>query len=257
MSDYNGIARLAGLTALVLGSMPARAEAATPPMVHNVIMVHGAWADGSSWDEVIPILQAAGLHVTSVQNPLDTLAAADAAARWAIARQDGPTVLVGHSWSGTIVSDVGSDSKVTAVVYVAARAPDAGEDFVALSGKFAAAPVRAGIEAHDGITVLSHDAFLDDFANGVPHRLAETLYAVQGPTTAALFADRTTQAAWHTKPSFYAVSKQDRTITPDLERFLAKRMDAKTIEVDAGHLSMVSHPQEIADLILEAAGHEP
>lgn len=161
---------------------------------------------------------------------------------------------VGHSWSGTRVSEVGTDPKVTALVYVAARPPDAGEDFVALSGSFATAPVRAGVENHGGLTTLSEEAFVDDFANGLPKEEAETLFAAQQPTAAALFGDRTTAAAWHTKPSFYAVSRDDRTITPDFARFLAKRMNATTIEVGAGHLSMVSHPDIISALILGAAG---
>lgn len=236
------------------GGGVALSQSVPPPKVRNVVLVHGAWADGSSWNKVIPILQAAGLKVTSVQNPLTSLGDAAAAVRWALARQDGPTVLVGHSWSGTLVSEVGSDPKVTALVYVAARAPDAGEDFLALSATFATAPARAGIEEHEGLTMLSEDAFIRDFANGLPGAEAEALYAVQQPTAATLFADRTSAAAWRTKPSYYAVSKQDRTITPDFERFLAKRMNATTIELDAGHLSMISHPQEIADLILEAAG---
>jgi pimeloyl-ACP methyl ester carboxylesterase len=242
------------MVSATLFAAEASAETAKPVAAHNVVLVHGAWADGSSWSEVIQRLQAAGLHVTAVQNPLTSLADAAAETRRALALQDGPTVLVGHSWSGTLVSEVGTDPKVTALVYVAARAPDAGEDFVALSAKFPTMPARAGVENHDGFTTLSEDAFLKYFANGVPHDKAEVLYAEQQPTAAALFGNRTTAAAWHTKPSFYAVSKDDQTISPDLERFLAARMKATTIELDAGHLSLVSRPQEIADLILAAAG---
>ena len=121
----------------------ARAQAAAPVQARNVVLVHGAWADGSSWGEVIPLLQAAGLNVTAVQNPLTSLADSDAAARRALALQDGPTVLVAHSWGGTVISETGIDPKVTALVYVAARAPDAAEDFVALSGKFPTGAVRA------------------------------------------------------------------------------------------------------------------
>jgi pimeloyl-ACP methyl ester carboxylesterase len=123
-----------------------------------------------------------------------------------------------------------------------------------LSGKFPTTPARAGVQEHDGFTLLSEDAFLKYFANGVPRKKAEVLFAVQGATAAALFGDRTTAVAWHDKPTFYAVSKRDQTIAPDLERFLAKRMNATTIEIDAGHLSLVSHPKEVADLILTAAG---
>jgi pimeloyl-ACP methyl ester carboxylesterase len=229
------------------------AQTAALVKARNVVLVHGAWADGSSWEKVIPILQAAGLHVTAVQNPLTSLADADAETRRVLAQQDGPTVLVGHSWSGTIISDTGDDAKVSALVYVAARAPDAGEDFVALSGQFPTTPVRAGVVTHDGFTTLTEDAYTKYFANGIPHKQAEVLFAEQEPTAASLFTNRTTAAAWHDKPTFYAVSRQDMTIAPELERFLAKRMHATTIEVNAGHLSMVSQPQAIANLILEAA----
>jgi pimeloyl-ACP methyl ester carboxylesterase len=240
---------------------PAAQAQSAPPAKEtnkatNVVLVHGAWADGSSWAGVIPYLQAAGLKVTAVQNPLTSLADSAAATRRALALQDGPTVLVGHSWGGTVVSDVGTDPKVTALVYIAARAPDANEDFVALAGKYPTPPARAGIEEHDGFTKLSEDAFLKYFANGVDPKIAKTLYAVQWPTAVSIFGGRTTAAAWHEKPSWYAVSKQDATINPDFERFLAKRMNATTVELDAGHLSLVSHPKEVADLILAAAGQK-
>jgi pimeloyl-ACP methyl ester carboxylesterase len=239
-----------------LDGFKAQAQPAAPVEARNVVLVHGAWADGSSWAEVIPLLQAAGLKVTAVQNPLTSLADSVAATRRALALQDGPTVLVAHSWGGTVISETGTDPKVTALVYVAARAPDAGEDFVALSGKFPTGAVRAGVQEHTGFTTISEQPFLDYFANGVEPEKAKVLYAVQEPAAAALFGERTTAAAWHTKPSWYAVSKLDQTINPDLERFLAKRMNATTIEVAAGHLSLVSHPREIADLILAAAGRK-
>jgi pimeloyl-ACP methyl ester carboxylesterase len=228
---------------------------ASPVAARNVVLVHGAWADGSSWAEVIPRLQAAGLHVTAVQNPLSSLADSVAATRRALAAQEGPTVLVAHSWGGTVISEVGVDPKVSALVYVAARAPDAGEDFVALSGKFPTMPVRAGVQNSGGYTIISEDAFLKYFANGIAHEKAEVLYSVQWPTAASLFGERTTTAAWHIKPTWYAVSRQDQTIAPELERFLAHRMKATTVELDAGHLSLVSHSRDVADLILAAAGH--
>jgi pimeloyl-ACP methyl ester carboxylesterase len=243
-----------GMLSALLFATSASAQVAKPAQALNVVLVHGAWADGSSWEQVIPRLQAAGLRVTAVQNPLTSLADSIAATRRALALQDGPTVLVAHSWGGTVISEVGTDPKVTALVYVAARAPDAGEDFVALSAKFPTMPVRAGVEEREGFTKLSESAFLDYFANGLARDKAEVLYAVQEPTAASLFNGRTTAAAWHAKPSWYAVSKLDQTISPDLERFLAARMKATTVEVEAGHLSLVSHPKEIADLILAAAG---
>jgi pimeloyl-ACP methyl ester carboxylesterase len=245
---------LAGVLATPFGL--AHAQSAPPLKAKNVVLVHGAWADGSSWAEVIPLLQAAGLNVTAVQNPLTSLEDSVAATRRILAQQDGPTVVAAHSWGGTVLSEVGVDPKVTALVYIAARAPDADEDFVALSAKFPTGPARAGIQQHDGLTVLSEDAFLKYFANGVDPVKAKTLYAVQWPTAASIFAGRTTVAAWRSKPSWYAVSKLDGTINPDLERFLAKRINATTVELDAGHLSLVSHPKEVADLILAAAGYK-
>ncbi len=243
-----------GLVSTLILAAPASAQPAGPVEARNVVLVHGAWADGSSWSEVIARLQAAGLHVTAVQNPLTSLDDSVAATRRALALQDGPTVLVAHSWGGTVISETGTDPKVSALVYVAARAPDAGEDFVALSGKFPTMPVRAGVKEREGFSYLSEDAFLQYFANGVPRDRAEVLYAEQEPTAASLFGARTTMAAWRSKPSWYAVSKLDQTISPDLERFLAQRMKATTVELDAGHLSLVSHAGEITELILAAAG---
>jgi pimeloyl-ACP methyl ester carboxylesterase len=253
-SFRNFVVAAAGMMSAALFAVQALADTAKPPVARNVVLVHGAWADGSSWTDVIARLQAAGLHVTAVQNPLTSLADAVKATKWVLAQQDGPTVLVGHSWSGTLVSEVGTDPKVSALVYVAARAPDAGEDFLALQAGFPNTPARAGVQNHDGITVLSEDTYLKYFAGDIPVARARVLYATQQPTAAALFADRTAAAAWHDKPTFYAVSTQDQTISSEFERFLAKRMGAKTIELPASHLSMISHPKEIADLILAAAG---
>ncbi|MBX9709582.1 MAG: alpha/beta hydrolase [Xanthobacteraceae bacterium] len=252
--SHMAAAMAVGFLTVVFGAVVAQAQTAAPVKASNVVLVHGAWADGSSWGEVIPRLQAAGLNVTAVQNPLSSLEDSVAATRRVLALQDGPTVLVAHSWGGTVISETGTDPKVSALVYIAARAPDADEDFVALSGKFPTGAVRAGILTNDGYTRLSEESFLKYFANGVPEKKAKELYAEQGYTAASIFAGRTTVAAWHSKPSFYAVSKEDATINPDLERFLAKRMNATTIELDAGHLSLVSHPKEVADLILAAAG---
>ncbi len=142
----------------VFSPLAAHAQTTAPVEAKNVVLVHGAWADGSSWAEVIPYLQAAGLKVTAVQNPLTSLEDSVAATRRALALQDGPTVLVAHSWGGTVISEAGIDPKVSALVYVAARGPDAGEDFVALSGKFPAGPVRAGVQQHDGFTKLSEES---------------------------------------------------------------------------------------------------
>jgi pimeloyl-ACP methyl ester carboxylesterase len=226
----------------------------TAPKARNVVLVHGLFADGSSWSEVIPRLQAAGLNVTSVQNPLTTLSEAVDAALRVLARQDGPTVLAGHSFSGMIVTDAGVHPNVSALVYVAARAPDADEDYTALAKKFPIPPASAGIVFDGDEGRLGEEAFLRDFAGDLPEAKAKALYAVQWPFHKELLTGKTTHAAWRSKPSWYAVSTEDRTINPDLERFMAKRMGAKTIEVKASHVSLISQPETIANLILEAAG---
>jgi pimeloyl-ACP methyl ester carboxylesterase len=232
--------------------MPCLVRAENGPAARNIVLVHGLFADGSCWSEVIARLQAAGLHVTSVQNPLTTLDDAVAATQRVLARQDGPIVLVGHSFAGMIVTEAGVDPRVSTVVYVAARAPDAEEDYTELAKKFPAPPASAGIVFDDDEGRLTEAAFLRDFAGDLPEARARVLYAVQQPFHKALLTGKTTQAAWRAKPSFYAVSTHDRTINPDLQRFMAKRMGATTIEVNASHVSLISHPQEITDLILQA-----
>jgi len=252
--DRRGFLAALGATgALTLLDRVGLARAEVVPRAQNVVLVHGLYADGSSWANVIGLLQDAGLNVTSVQNPLTSLVESVAATRRALAMQKGPTVLAGHSWSGTIVSEVGGDPNITALVYVAARAPDAGEDFPALAKTFPTPPASAGVVITDGFAQLSEAAFMHDFANGVEPRAARRLYAAQASNVVTLTSEKTTAAAWRSKPSWYAVSRQDRTINPELERFLAKRMHATTIELDSGHLSLVSHPREIADLIIAAA----
>src|SRR6202051_548017 len=232
-----------------------RAAAAQPaPRARNIVLVHGLFADGSCWSEVIARLQPKGFQITSVQNPLTTLPEAVAAAQRVLAVQQGPTVLVGHSFSGMIVTEAGVDPKVSAVVYVRPRAPDAGEDYTALAKGFPTPPASAGIVWSGDWGQLSEEAFLRDFAGDLPADKARVLYAVQAPFNRALLAGKTTHAAWRSKPSWYAVSTEDRTINPDLERFMAKRMGAKTIEVKASHLSLISQPDTITKLILDAAG---
>ena len=242
----------AGAASTLIQGTAAAAQPA--PKARNVVLVHGLFADGSSWSEVIARLQAAGLNATAVQNPLTTLPEAVASAERVLARQDGPTVLVGHSFSGMIVTEAGMHPNVSALVYVAARAPDAGEDYTALSKTFPTPPASAGIVFDGDEGRLSEAAFLRDFAGDLPEAKAKVLYAVQEPFHKALLTGKTTHAAWRSKPSWYAVSTDDRTINPDLERFMAKRMGAKTIEVKASHLSLISQPDAITNLILEAAG---
>jgi pimeloyl-ACP methyl ester carboxylesterase len=246
-------ALLAGAAASLITPGGVVANAA-PPKARNVVLVHGLFADGSCWSDVIARLQAAGLNATSVQNPLTTLPEAVASAERVLARQDGPTVLVGHSFSGMIVTEAGVHPNVSALVYVAARAPDAGEDYTALAKSYPTPPASAGIVFDGDEGRLSEQAFLHDFAGDLPMEKAKVLYAVQEPFQKALLTGKTTHAAWRSKPSYYAVSTDDRTINPDLQRFMAKRMGARTLEVKASHLALISHPDEIARLILEATG---
>lgn len=260
-----GLAAAGG--AVALAASPVRAaRAATPaaaaapatpvavPRARNVVLVHGAYADGSCWQEIIPRLQQAGLNAAAVQNPLQSLAEDCAFTQRILDLQDGPTVLVGHSYAGMVITQTGIHPKVSALVYCSARGPDADEDYTALAKTYPTPPASAGLVHGGGMAWLSEEAFLRDFAGDVDPAKARVLYAVQGRVSDTLFTGKVTQAAWRSKPSFYQVSAQDRTINPDLQRFMAKRMNATTIELPSSHLGIISHPQEIASLILQAAG---
>src|SRR6204780_464816 len=186
-------AALVAGAAASLTSTYGTAATATPPKARNIVLVHGLFADGSCWTKVIARLQERGFNVTSVQNPLTTLPEAVASAERVLALQDGPTVLVGHSFSGMIVTEAGVPPNVSAVVYVAARAPDAGEDYTALAKRFPTPPASAGIIFDGDEGRLSEEAFLRDFAGDLPEAMAKVLYAVQQPFQKALLTGRTTQ----------------------------------------------------------------
>src|SRR5438045_1109821 len=190
---------IAGVAAVVLAPTPAPAAKASSAKARNVVMVHGLFADGSCWSEVIGRLQTKGLNVTSVQNPLTTLSEAAAAATRVLDQQDGPTVFVGHSFSGMILTEAGVHPKVSALVYVAARAPDAGEDYAALAAKYPTPPATAGIVYDGDEGRLTEQAFLRDFAGDVPAARAKVLYAVQQPFHKALLTGKTANAAWRSK----------------------------------------------------------
>ena len=187
-----------------------------------------------------------------MQKPLTALPEVVDAALRVLGRQNGPTVLAGHSFSGMIVTEAGVHPNISALVYVAARAPDAGEDYTVLAKRFPTPPASAGIVFDGDEGRLSEEAFLRDFAGDLPSK-GRALFAAQWPFHKALLTDKTAHAAWRSKPTWYAVSMEDRTINPDLQRFMAKRMGAKTIDVQASHVSLISQPETIANLILEAA----
>lgn len=238
-----------------LGAVMTGRSAAASRTVHarNIVLAHGLFADGSCWSDVIARLQPLGLNCTAVQNPLTSFPEAVDAVERVLARQDGPTVLVGHSFSGMLVTQCGMHPSVSSLVYVAARAPDAGEDYAALAAGFPPPPASAGIIYDGDEGRLSEEAFLRDFAGDLPEARARILHAVQMPFRRALLSGEADVAAWRNKSSFYAISTEDRTINPDLQRLMAARMNARTVELQASHLALISQPDAIARLIVEAA----
>lgn len=241
----------AGLLALAASQF---AHATAP---RSVVLVHGAFADGSSWDRVIPALEAKRYEVISVQLPLTSLHDDVAATQRAIARAKGDVVLVGHSWGGTVITEAGNDNKVKALVYIAAFAPDSGQATAGLADSFPAPPGSAAlVKSDDGFLTLPAKAVAADFAPDVPPAQQKRLAVTQGPIRAAAFADKVTHAAWTAKPSWYLVSTQDRMINPNLERAMAKKIHAQTREVAASHVSMLSHPQSVAQIITAAVQSE-
>jgi pimeloyl-ACP methyl ester carboxylesterase len=222
--------------------------------VHNIVLVHGAFADGSSWAKVIPILQAKGYNVTAVQNPLTSLADDVAATQRALALQDGPVILVGHSWAGVVITEAGVDPKVVGLVYVAAFGPDQGEAVGELGKAYPPPPALAApILDKQGFLSLPTEAVVKHFASDLPAAEARVVAATQGPIAASAFGAQVSGVAWKTKPSWYIVSTLDGAIAPDEERFFAKRMNAKTTELKASHVAMLSQPKAVAAVIMDAA----
>jgi pimeloyl-ACP methyl ester carboxylesterase len=220
----------------------------------QVILVHGAWADGSSWSKVIALLQTKGITTVAVQLPLTALSEDVATVKRAIAMHDGPVVLAGHSYGGAVITEAGNDPKVAGLVYVAAFAPDVGESVGSISQLYPPAPLGAEVRPdREGFLSLSPKGFAEDFAQDLPEHEMKVLWAAQGPTNAAVFGTPISNAAWKTKPSWCVVADEDRAIPPALERAGAERMKATTINVAASHLVMVSHPKAVADFIEKAA----
>ncbi len=220
----------------------------------TVVLVHGAFADGSSWNRVLGKLQSQHIPVIAVQLPLTSLKEDVAATGRAIARASGDVVLVGHSWGGTVISEAGNNPRVKSLVYIAAFAPDSGQSTADLAGSYPAPPGSADItKTADGFLYLPARSVGQDFAADIKRSEQNTLTATQGPIRADAFGEKVAHAAWHDKPSWYVVSKNDRMINPDLERAMAKAINAKTTEVAASHVSMVSQPEAIARVIEQAA----
>jgi len=244
---------LVALPIALLAAAPS-ADAAPAPAVKNIVLVHGAFADGSSWAKVIPILQAKGYNVTAAQIPLTSFADDVAATQRALAQQNGPVILVGHSWAGVVITEAGMDPKVVGLVYVAAFAPDQGEAVGELGKAYPPPPALAApIVDKQGFLSLSTDAVVKHFAWDLPEKEARVVAAVQIPIASSAFGAQVSAAAWKTKPSWYVVSALDQAIAPDEERFFAKRMKATTTELKASHVSMLSQPKAVAAVIMDAA----
>ncbi|MCE7044585.1 alpha/beta hydrolase [Dyadobacter sp. CY312] len=218
----------------------------------NIVFVHGLWADGSGWNSLIPTLLKEGHEVISVQNPLTTLEDDVAATQKALARLEGPTVLVGHSWGGAVITAAGNDPKVKTLVYVAALAPDEGESLGELSEKYPAEASKHLQIANDLIW-MGLEGMQKHFAGDLPEEDTLLMYATQGPASLALFGAQVTTPAWKQKPSWYIVAKNDHTINPDLERLFADRMGANITELDSSHVPMLSQPEAVLKIIREAA----
>lgn len=222
--------------------------------VKNIVLVHGAFADGSSWSKVIPLLQANGFNVTSVQNPLTSFNDDVAATKRALAAQDGQVILVGHSYGGVVITEVGNDPKVAGLVYVAAFAPDAGQSIVEISKGF---PKPIGLDKvvpqQDGFLLLSADGVATGFAQDLSKEEQALITSVQPQTHGSIFVAQPTQAAWHSKPSWYIVATEDKMITPEQEVSMAKQINAATTTLPSSHVVMLSHPKEVALVIADAA----
>ncbi len=249
---------IVGAAAMSVIAPSASAAEVGANSVRNVVLVHGAWADGSSWSEVIRLLEKAGLNVVAVQNPLSSLEDDLAATKRAIALQDGPVILVGHSWAGVVITEAGVDPKVGGLVYVAAFAPDVGEAIGDLGKDLPPPPGAAELRpAADGYLTMTTKGVMDDFAPDLPVAQRKLIAATQGATNGAVFGAKVASAAWKTKPTWYVVAANDRMIQPDLERRFAKTMKAKTLTLPSSHVAMLSHPAEVTKLIIEAARTAP
>jgi pimeloyl-ACP methyl ester carboxylesterase len=225
----------------------------------NIVLAHGAWADGSSWSTVIERLQADGYHVTAPQFPLTSLADDVAKLRRVLALQDGPTVVAGHSYGGQVMTALGTEApNVVGLVYIAAFGIDQGES---LGGLLSQGPPTPALEHqfvdNEGFVWLTEDAFVNHFESGVDPVKAKVMYATQQPLSGSAFSDEMEVPAWKSLPSWYMVAQDDQALPADAERMFAQRMGATTIEIPAGHLAMVSHSAEVANLIETAVKAVP
>jgi pimeloyl-ACP methyl ester carboxylesterase len=222
--------------------------------IETIVLVHGAFADGSCWAKIIPLLTKRGLKAIAVQNPLSSLADDVTATHRVIGMQQGPVLLVGHSWGGAVISAAGTHAQVKGLVYVAAGAPDSGQSFGDWWKDYTPAPAAAEIKPYgEGYVALTPDGVRKHFVQDIPADEAAIVYATQGPLAARCFSDKVVETAWRAKPSWYVVAAQDQTIPPAVQRDSAARMGAKTLVLQSSHVPMLSQPQEVAEFIASAA----
>jgi pimeloyl-ACP methyl ester carboxylesterase len=248
---------LIATTALIVScglDMRGLAQPNSPQGARNIVLVHGAWADGSCWSRVIALLQAKGFHVVAVQNPLTSLADDVAATKRIIALQDGPVILVGHSYAGVVITEAGNDPKVVGLVYVAAFAPGEGESINSVSKPYPPAPLGSELQLDaQGFLTASRKGIAEDMAQDLPYEQQQILTATQGQTAAAVFGATVTRAAWKSKTSWAVIAGNDRAIPPQLEKDEAAAIGASSITLPSNHLAMLSHPREVAEVIEQAA----
>jgi pimeloyl-ACP methyl ester carboxylesterase len=225
-----------------------------PQIPPTIVLVHGAWADGSSWNKVIALLLAKNLAVIAVQIPLTSVEDDLAATKRIIAATAGPIVLVGHSWGGMAVTQAGIDPKVAALVYVSAFAPDAGESGSSLIGAHPAPPALSSIITDSaGFVYQTVEGMLNNVAPDIPAEEAQILAVTQGRLAGKAFGEAVSVAAWRTKPCWYLVTSEDRVVSPELQAASAQRMEARTTVLHSSHMSLLSHPREVAAVIEEAS----
>lgn len=246
--------KLSAITALILLLMATFQTVAQAPVAKNVVIVHGAFADGSGWRKVYEILIKKGFHVTIVQNPLTSLKDDVDATNRALDRQDGPVILVGHSWGGTVITEAGVHPKVVALVYVAAFQPDKGETTIQWAMSLPPAPENGILPPDDkGFIYFDKAKFHSGFAADLSKKDADFMYDSQGPVFGQGFGTAVAVAAWKTKPSFAIVATDDKSINPEIQRNMYKRAGSVITEVKASHVVFISQPDAVAKTIISAA----
>ncbi|MGA3240952.1 MAG: alpha/beta hydrolase [Bryobacteraceae bacterium] len=238
-----------------LYSLPSFAQTPTPaPSVKNIVLVHGAFADGTSWSKVIPLLEAKGYHAVAVQNPLTSLSDDVAATKRAIALQDGPVILVGHSWGGAVITQAGDGPKVAALVYVSAYAPDAGQSANDAGSPYGWTEGQKQIRLDSQkFAYMTFKGASEDIAQCLPTEDAKMFIAVQGESFGPMFDEKLTVAAWKGKRSWFIVSANDRMLAPAMEESAAKKLGATTTILSTCHMSILDQPERVAAVIDEAA----